>query len=114
MEGETPFWQELLLNSIGPLVTVVIGSLIVGTFAASITRSAQDRRTETDLGVGDPWEPGVHIFSVSVNISKSGGLVVGSATTIATAVIDERVPKVDFTQPGVAVEWIKAMEMERG
>jgi hypothetical protein len=46
MEGETPFWQELLLNSIGPLVTVVIGSLIVGTFAASITRSAQDRRAE--------------------------------------------------------------------
>jgi hypothetical protein len=47
--AETPFWQQLLLNSIGPLVTVVIGSLIVGTFAANITRSAQDRRAEGQL-----------------------------------------------------------------
>jgi hypothetical protein len=38
------FWEELLLRSVGPLVTVVVGTLIIGTLVASITRKAQERR----------------------------------------------------------------------
>jgi hypothetical protein len=40
------FWEELLLRSVGPLVTVVVGTLIIGTLVASITRKAQERRAK--------------------------------------------------------------------
>jgi hypothetical protein len=68
--------------------------------------------TEADFGVGDHWTSGVHIFSVAVNVSNVGGAERPFATTLATAVIDERVPKVDFNEPGVAAEWVKTMQME--
>lgn len=40
------FWQDLLLESVGPLVTAVIGTLLVGLLASWITRRAQDRRAK--------------------------------------------------------------------
>ncbi len=41
------FWEKLILQATGPLVTAVIGTLIVGTFVAWITRKAQERRAES-------------------------------------------------------------------
>lgn len=45
----TPFWQQLVINAIGPLVTVIGGSLIVGLLVASVTRQAQERREQHKL-----------------------------------------------------------------
>lgn len=42
-------WEKLLLQSVGPLVTAVIGTLIIGTFVARITRKAQERRADNQL-----------------------------------------------------------------
>jgi hypothetical protein len=42
-------WEELLLQAVGPLVTAVVGTLIIGTFVAWITRRAQDRRADNEL-----------------------------------------------------------------
>jgi hypothetical protein len=49
MEAATPFWQQLVLNSVGPLITVVVGSLLVGLLVAKISTSAQDRRVAAEL-----------------------------------------------------------------
>ena len=43
------FWEKLLLQSVGPLVTAVVGTLIIGTFVAWITRRAQERRADNQL-----------------------------------------------------------------
>jgi hypothetical protein len=45
----TDFWEKLLLQSVGPLVTAVVGTLIIGTFVAWITRKAQERRADDQL-----------------------------------------------------------------
>ena len=41
--------EKLLLQVAGPLVTVIFGTLIVGTFVARITRQAQERRADSLL-----------------------------------------------------------------
>lgn len=43
------FWEKLLLQLVGPLVTAVVGPLIIGTFVARITRKAQERRADHQL-----------------------------------------------------------------
>jgi len=43
------FWEKLLLQSVGPLVSAVVGTLIIWTFVAWITRKAQERRAENQL-----------------------------------------------------------------
>jgi hypothetical protein len=43
------FWEQLLLRSVGPLLTAVVGTLIIGTFVAWITRKAQERRADNQL-----------------------------------------------------------------
>lgn len=43
------FWEELLLRAVGPLVTAVVGTLIIGTFIAWITRKAQEHRADNQL-----------------------------------------------------------------
>jgi hypothetical protein len=45
----TEFWEKLLLQSVGPLLTAVVGTLIIGTFVAWITRKAQERRADNQL-----------------------------------------------------------------
>jgi hypothetical protein len=40
------FWEKLILQLAGPLFTTVVGTLIIGTFGAWITRKAQDRRAD--------------------------------------------------------------------
>ena len=45
----TEFWEKLLLQSVGPLVTAVVGTLIIGLFVAWITRKAQERRADYQL-----------------------------------------------------------------
>jgi hypothetical protein len=42
-------WEKLLLQSVGPLVTAIVGTLIIGTFVAWITRKAQERRADNQL-----------------------------------------------------------------
>jgi hypothetical protein len=43
------FWEKMLLESVGPLVTAVVGTLIIGVFVAWITRKAQERRADNQL-----------------------------------------------------------------
>ena len=43
------FWQQFILNAVGPLITILGGYLIVGLLVARITREAQDRREERQL-----------------------------------------------------------------
>lgn len=40
------FWEKLLLQIAGPLLTTIVGTLIIGSFVAWITRKAQDRRAD--------------------------------------------------------------------
>jgi uncharacterized membrane-anchored protein YhcB (DUF1043 family) len=40
------FTEQLLLNLAGPLLTVVVGTLVIGLFASRITRKAQERRED--------------------------------------------------------------------
>lgn len=44
-----PFWQQLVLNAVGPLISVIVGSLIVGVLVQWITRRAQNRREDRQL-----------------------------------------------------------------
>lgn len=44
-----PFWQQVLLNAIGPLITVLGGGLVVGLTVGTITRHSQDRRDARSL-----------------------------------------------------------------
>jgi hypothetical protein len=46
---DDPFWQRALLQSVAPVVTAVIGTLLFGSLAAWITRRAQDRRARYEL-----------------------------------------------------------------
>ena len=41
------FWEKLLVASAGPLVGAIVGTLIIGSFVASITRKAQERREDS-------------------------------------------------------------------
>jgi hypothetical protein len=43
------FWEKLILQSVGPLVGAVVGTLIIGTFVEWITRKAQKRRADIEL-----------------------------------------------------------------
>jgi len=40
-------WEKVLVQAVGPLVTAVVGTLIIGTFVAWITRRAQERRADS-------------------------------------------------------------------
>jgi len=42
--GNAPFWQLAILQSIGPLNTVLIGTLAIGLWASRITAQTQQRR----------------------------------------------------------------------
>jgi len=46
MTPDQPFWQSILLEAVGPLVTVIVGTVIVGSIAELITRRAQERRED--------------------------------------------------------------------
>ena len=43
-----PFWQKAILQAIGPLVAALVGTLVVGLFAAYIARRAQRRQLVND------------------------------------------------------------------
>lgn len=43
------FWEQLILESVGPLVAAVVGTLIIGTFVNWITRKAQERRADNQV-----------------------------------------------------------------
>ena len=44
-----PFWQDLILDAGGPLITVVVGSLLIGLIVARVTQNAQERRADMSL-----------------------------------------------------------------
>ncbi len=46
MTPDQPFWQSILLEAVGPLVTILVGTVIVGSIAELITRRAQERRED--------------------------------------------------------------------
>ena len=48
---EPELWQKILLQAAGPLVSAVVGTLIIGTFVAWITRKAQARRADHQLRI---------------------------------------------------------------
>jgi hypothetical protein len=43
------FTEQLILNLVGPLVTIILGTLIVGAFASRLARKAQERREDHAL-----------------------------------------------------------------
>jgi hypothetical protein len=43
------FGQQLILESIGPLTSAIVGTLIIGWFVTRITQKAQDRRADNQL-----------------------------------------------------------------
>ena len=45
----TPFWDQVALSAIPPLVTAVFGLLLVGLAVNYLTRVLQDRRTASQL-----------------------------------------------------------------
>jgi hypothetical protein len=47
--GNFTFPEQLVLNVVGPLVTVLLGTLLVGFLANWLTRRAQDRREDREL-----------------------------------------------------------------
>jgi hypothetical protein len=49
MSQVEPFWQKTILEAIGSLVGVVVGTLFIGMFAAHITQRTQRRREEYQL-----------------------------------------------------------------
>ena len=44
-----PFWQELILNLVGPLSVAVVGTFLLGLWAAWITKKWQDRKEDAAL-----------------------------------------------------------------
>jgi hypothetical protein len=44
-----PFWQKLIIAATGPLTAAIIGTLLIGLFAARITRRTQERRENHQL-----------------------------------------------------------------
>ena len=48
---EPDLWQKILLQAAGPLVSAVVGTLIIGTFVAWIARKAQVRRADHQLRI---------------------------------------------------------------
>jgi hypothetical protein len=43
------FLEKVLLQCIGPLVSAVVGTLIIGGLLSHITRKAQERRADSQL-----------------------------------------------------------------
>lgn len=48
----TSFWYQAALNAIGPLITAVVGLLLVGLAVNFVTRAVQDRRAANELKYG--------------------------------------------------------------
>lgn len=44
-------WEKWLIQSIGPLVTAVVGTMLIGPFVAWLPRKAQDRRSQNQLRI---------------------------------------------------------------
>jgi hypothetical protein len=44
-----PFWQELILNLVGPLSVAVVGTFLLGLWAAWVTKKWQDRKEDAAL-----------------------------------------------------------------
>ena len=44
-----PFWDQVALNAVAPLVTAVFGLLLAGLVINLLTRALQDRRTANQL-----------------------------------------------------------------
>jgi hypothetical protein len=43
------FWEQLVLNLVGPLVTIILGTAIVGFAVSLVARRAQERREDHEL-----------------------------------------------------------------
>jgi hypothetical protein len=52
MTSARSFWYQAGLNAVGPLVTAVVGSLLIGLVVAAISRAAQNRRAARALRYG--------------------------------------------------------------
>jgi hypothetical protein len=49
MTTATSFWYQAGLNAVGPFVTAIVGSLLIGVLVQAITRGAQERRAAREL-----------------------------------------------------------------
>jgi hypothetical protein len=59
----------------------------------------------------DPWELGVHLFSVHfASCYDSEGTGTGSTSTLATAVIQPSLRRINATDVGKAALWFKTKE----
>lgn len=48
----TGFWDQVVINAVGPLITAIFGLLIVGLAINRYTRALQDRRIDNELKYG--------------------------------------------------------------
>jgi hypothetical protein len=44
-----PFWQELVLSLVGPLLTAIIGTVLLGLWATWVTQRWQARKEDAEL-----------------------------------------------------------------
>jgi hypothetical protein len=49
MTTATSFWYQAGLNAVGPFVTAIVGSFLIGILVQAITRGAQERRAAREL-----------------------------------------------------------------
>jgi hypothetical protein len=52
MTTATSFWYQAGLNAVGPFVTAIVGSFLIGILVQAITRGAQERRAARELRYG--------------------------------------------------------------
>jgi hypothetical protein len=44
-----PFWQEMILNIVGPLTAAAVGTFLLGLAASQVTRRWQERKEDAEL-----------------------------------------------------------------
>ena len=69
------FTEQLVLNLVGPLVTIIVGTLVVGTFASWLARKAQERREDHALRerlITQALEGPIALYIASQRYSEAG------------------------------------------
>ncbi|MGH3043832.1 MAG: hypothetical protein ACRDM2_03815 [Gaiellaceae bacterium] len=94
MFAEFTFWEQLLLNVVGPVFTVLIGTLLVGLVVARVTRKAQERREDHALRerlVGEVTETATSLYLATQHYwrAKKSGLS-GDALAHVREALDRR------------------------
>jgi hypothetical protein len=84
-------------------------AVVTGIEQTAFSFAFRVTQVERDDGK-NPWEPGVHVFTVTLSEAVSPNW----CTTLATAVIPSKIDLLlDLTDASVAVDWYEAMDSAR-